>query len=89
MSQTSPQSNQEKKAQVQEYFSRTASGYVSNTALRSGSDLKRLVEVGEWQTQHHGLDIATGGGHTALAVAPRSAGSGPRTQARRSVFADR
>jgi ubiquinone/menaquinone biosynthesis C-methylase UbiE len=70
MSQPSPQSNQEKKAQVQEYFSRTASGYVSSAALRSGSDLKRLVEVGEWQAQHHALDIATGGGHTALAVAP-------------------
>ena len=73
MSQTSPQSNQEKKAQVQDYFSRTASGYVSSAALRAGPDLQRLVEVGEWQAQHHALDIATGGGHTALAVASRVA----------------
>ena len=70
MSQTSSQSNQEKKALVQDYFSRTASGYVSSAVLRSSSDLTRLVEMGEWQAQHHALDIATGGGHTALAVAP-------------------
>jgi ubiquinone/menaquinone biosynthesis C-methylase UbiE len=73
MSQTSPQSSQEKKTQVQEFFSRTASGYLSSAALRNGNDLKRLVEVGEWQAQHYALDIATGGGHTALAVAPHVA----------------
>jgi ubiquinone/menaquinone biosynthesis C-methylase UbiE len=73
MTHTSSQNNQEKKVQVQEYFSRTASGYVSSAALRSGKDLKRLVEVGEWQAQHHALDIATGGGHAAFAIAPHVA----------------
>ncbi len=60
----------EQKAQVQEYFSRTAANYVASTAHRVGVDLQRLIEVGEWEPQQVALDIATGGGHTALAVAP-------------------
>lgn len=60
----------EKKAKVQEYFSRTAASYVASTSHRAGGDLARLIELGEWDKQQHALDIATGGGHTALAVAP-------------------
>jgi ubiquinone/menaquinone biosynthesis C-methylase UbiE len=69
MGQTSPQNDQEQKAQVQAYFSRTAASYVTSATHRHGNDLKRLIELGEWEPQHHALDIATGGGHTALAVA--------------------
>jgi ubiquinone/menaquinone biosynthesis C-methylase UbiE len=60
----------EKKAQVQDQFSRTAKNYVNSVSHRTGSDLKRLIELGEWNPQLHAIDIATGGGHTALAVAP-------------------
>ena len=67
------QSNQDKKAQVQEYFSRTAEGYVASFSHRGGNDLERLIEIGEWAPNQHALDVATGGGHTALAVAPHVA----------------
>lgn len=62
-----------KKAQVQEYFSRTAKNYVDSVSHRTGSDLQRLLELGEWNPQLRAIDIATGGGHTALAVAPHVA----------------
>ena len=64
------QDNQDKKAQVQEYFSRTAESYVASFSHRGGNDLERLIEIGEWAPYQHALDVATGGGHTALAVAP-------------------
>lgn len=70
MTSNSAQSGEEKKAQVQDYFSRTAEGYVTSTSHSRGRDLARLIEIGEWQPQHIALDVATGGGHTALAVAP-------------------
>src|SRR5207248_4980570 len=66
-----PQHNHdEQKSQVQDYFSRTAESYVSSFSHKSGDDLQRLVELGEWDKGQQALDIATGGGHTALAVAP-------------------
>lgn len=64
------QDDQAQKAQVQAYFSRTSASYVTSASHRSGNDLKRLVELGEWEPHNEALDIATGGGHTALAVAP-------------------
>lgn len=73
MAQTSPQDNDEKKVRVQDYFSRTAENYVTSPTHRTGSDLQRLVELGEWEADQQALDIATGGGHTALAVAPHVA----------------
>src|SRR5436305_2774419 len=65
-----PQDPNEQKTQVQDYFSRTAESYVASFSHRAGDDLKRLIELGEWNPQQQALDIATGGGHTALAVAP-------------------
>ncbi|QBD76299.1 methyltransferase domain-containing protein [Ktedonosporobacter rubrisoli] len=70
MEQTPQRSAQEQKAQVQEYFSRTAANYVTSATHRQGKDLKRLIELGEWEPRFHALDVATGGGHTALAIAP-------------------
>ncbi len=70
MTQTPQQSNDEKKAQVQDYFSRTAEGYVASFSHRTGDDLQRLIELGEWSPELQALDVATGGGHTALAIAP-------------------
>jgi ubiquinone/menaquinone biosynthesis C-methylase UbiE len=68
---TSPQpTNNDKKAQVQDYFSRTAESYVASFSHRAGNDLLRLIELGELDASQQALDIATGGGHIALAVAP-------------------
>ena len=61
------------KSKVQEYFAQTAEGYVASFSHRTGSDLQRLIELGEWQPDQQALDVATGGGHTALAVAPHVA----------------
>jgi ubiquinone/menaquinone biosynthesis C-methylase UbiE len=69
MTQTPQPGNNDKKAQVQDYFSRTADSYVASFSHRAGDDLQRLIELGEWNPQLQALDIATGGGHTALAVA--------------------
>lgn len=73
MTHTSSQNNDEKKAQVQDYFSRTAQNYVASLSHGTGGDLKRLIELGEWEKQQQALDIATGGGHAALAIAPHVA----------------
>ncbi|GLV56376.1 methyltransferase [Dictyobacter sp. S3.2.2.5] len=70
---SSDESNEQKKAQVQAYFSRTAANYVTSASHRTGSDLQRLVALGEWKPSLRAIDIATGGGHTALAVAPHVA----------------
>ncbi len=70
MSQNPQQDSSAKKAQVQDYFSRTAESYVTSFSHRAGADLQRLIEIGEWNAQQQALDIATGGGHTALAIAP-------------------
>src|SRR5437764_14788141 len=70
MTDTSQQADEQKKTQVQDYFWRTADSYVASFSHRSGDDLQRLIELGEWNPQLTALDIATGGGHTALAIAP-------------------
>jgi ubiquinone/menaquinone biosynthesis C-methylase UbiE len=62
--------NDEKKEQVKAYFSRTAASYVTSTSHRAGRDLQHLIEWGEFAKGQKALDIATGGGHTALAIAP-------------------
>jgi SAM-dependent methyltransferase len=55
---------------AQERFGRYAAAYVASPTHSRGPDLDRLVElVGEHPTWE-ALDIATGGGHTALAIAP-------------------
>ena len=73
MTQASQSDSNQQKAQVQDYFSRTAEGYVASFSHRTGDDLQRLVELGEWSPGQQALDVATGGGHTALAVAPHVA----------------
>jgi ubiquinone/menaquinone biosynthesis C-methylase UbiE len=58
---------------VREQFGATAQSYVDSAKHRSGRDLDRLVEVAECSPGDQALDIATGGGHTALALAPHVA----------------
>ncbi|MFY0614893.1 MAG: methyltransferase domain-containing protein [Hyphomicrobiaceae bacterium] len=55
---------------VKELFGANAANYVVSNVHAKGASLARLVELvgpaADWQ----GLDIATGGGHTALVFAP-------------------
>jgi len=64
-------SSQDVKAQAQARFRQFAQNYVSSEIHASGSDLEQLVEVVDPQAGWLGLDIATGGGHTALKFAQR------------------
>jgi SAM-dependent methyltransferase len=54
----------------QDRFGRYAASYVTSRTHAGGPDLERLVELAGDHPGWQALDIATGGGHTALAVAP-------------------
>jgi SAM-dependent methyltransferase len=58
------------KDQVRSQFAATAAGYVSSPVHAAGPDLRRLVELARLSGAERVLDIATGGGHTALACVP-------------------
>jgi SAM-dependent methyltransferase len=58
---------------VQSQFGASAQSYVSSATHASGDDLARLVELAGLRGDERVLDIATGGGHTALAFARRAA----------------
>jgi ubiquinone/menaquinone biosynthesis C-methylase UbiE len=61
--------HQEQKARVQASFAASARAYVKSPGHAAGEDLDYLVR---WASAHGGalgLDVATGGGHTALAMA--------------------
>lgn len=51
-------------------FGRFAKGYVTSKSHARGSELDRLIEIAQPQSNWIVLDIATGGGHTALKFAP-------------------
>jgi ubiquinone/menaquinone biosynthesis C-methylase UbiE len=55
-------------------FSRYAQGYVSSRTHAEGAELDRLLEIAQPQADWLVLDVATGGGHTALKFAPCVAG---------------
>jgi ubiquinone/menaquinone biosynthesis C-methylase UbiE len=58
---------------VKAQFSKTAQAYVSSTIHAKGDELKLLLELAGDVTNKKVLDIATGGGHTALAFAKAGA----------------
>jgi ubiquinone/menaquinone biosynthesis C-methylase UbiE len=58
------------KERVRSQFGQTAADYVSSPGHRSGRDLDQIVELARATGEEDALDIATGGGHTALAIAP-------------------
>lgn len=64
-----PESGIDHKERVRSQFGSTAADYVSSPKHRAGADLQRLVELAGGQQGDKALDIATGGGHTALAMA--------------------
>lgn len=55
---------------VKRKFGRSASAYASSKVHAKGASLGRLVELINLQPSWWVLDIATGGGHTALTLAP-------------------
>jgi ubiquinone/menaquinone biosynthesis C-methylase UbiE len=55
---------------VQERFGQFAQGYVTSKVHAQGAELDRLVAIAEPQPDWVVLDVATGGGHTALKFAP-------------------
>lgn len=58
------------KARVVAQFGAAAHSYVTSAGHAHGDDLRRLVELARPRGDERMLDIATGGGHTALALAP-------------------
>jgi ubiquinone/menaquinone biosynthesis C-methylase UbiE len=61
--------DQETKSLSQERFGQFADGYVTSQSHAKGYDLDRLVEIAKPQSDWLVLDVATGGGHTALTFA--------------------
>ena len=57
------------KAQVQAQFGPSAHAYVTSAGHAGGEDLERLAAWGRRCGAQRVLDVATGGGHTALAFA--------------------
>jgi SAM-dependent methyltransferase len=55
---------------VQEQFGAAAERYVTSAIHARGGDLARMIELARPRGDERLLDIATGGGHTALAFAP-------------------
>ena len=62
--------NQDSKSLSRERFGKFAQGYVTSAAHAKGEELNRLAEIAQPQPDWLMLDIATGGGHTALKFAP-------------------
>ena len=58
------------KQDVKNQFGRSAGLYVSSKIHRSGGDLAALIEMAHAEETEYALDVATGGGHTANALAP-------------------
>lgn len=58
------------KERVQAQFAPVANEYVTSSTHAHGRDLARLITLAEPQENETVLDVATGGGHTALAFAP-------------------
>ena len=56
--------------QVQAQFGSNAEKYVTSSVHSQGDDLQLLLETAQPQSHFEVLDIATGGGHTALLLAP-------------------
>lgn len=60
-------------ALAQAQFGPVAQSYVTSTTHAEGADLQRLVDLAAPRGDERMVDIATGGGHTALRFAPHVA----------------
>jgi SAM-dependent methyltransferase len=70
MSSSSPEGQAAIKSLVQAQFAPAAHDYVTSATHAHGADLQRLVDLAAPCGHELALDVATGGGHTALALAP-------------------
>ncbi len=61
------------KSLSRERYARYAQGYVDSATHARGTDLERLIEVAAPRPDWLALDVATGGGHAALKLAPHVA----------------
>ena len=61
---------QEVQRKVQAQFGDNAAKYVTSSVHAHGAELPIFIEMAQPQPHHHVLDVATGGGHTALLFAP-------------------
>ena len=67
------EAEQEKLRLIQSRFGAAAADYVTSKVHASGPDLAWLVEAAALTGTERVLDVATGGGHTAFALAPHAA----------------
>jgi ubiquinone/menaquinone biosynthesis C-methylase UbiE len=58
------------KSLIKERFGRFSEEYVASTTHARGAELDRIAEIADPRPEWLTLDIATGGGHTALRFAP-------------------
>lgn len=58
------------KNRVRERFGRAADGYIRDAGFATGGDLDAMVEMLQPSSDDNMLDVACGGGHTALRFAP-------------------
>jgi ubiquinone/menaquinone biosynthesis C-methylase UbiE len=58
------------KQRVRAQYGSVGDAYVKSTGHATGSDLQRMIEVGQPKSTDILLDIATGGGHVARVFAP-------------------
>lgn len=58
------------KGRIKELFGRSATHYVKSETHSKGADLARLIEMVAPSARGRVLDVATGGGHVALSLAP-------------------
>ncbi|MCU0498813.1 MAG: class I SAM-dependent methyltransferase [Anaerolineae bacterium] len=58
------------KALSQQRFGQYADRYVHHQTLAKGAGVAEIIALAALEPDHRVLDIATGGGHTALALAP-------------------
>ncbi|WP_019421497.1 class I SAM-dependent methyltransferase [Paenibacillus sp. OSY-SE] len=58
------------KQQVMQQFGQNAAKYVTSQGHAQGEDLEWLLQMAAMETKRDVLDIATGGGHVANALAP-------------------
>lgn len=65
-------SEKETKENVKSQFGKNAKNYVTSKSHATGKDLAKLIEIADLKGNEYVLDIATGGGHTANAMAPLS-----------------
>lgn len=62
--------HQDNKIQSKDRFGRFSERYVASPTHAKGADLDRLLAISDPHSDWIVLDVATGGGHTALKIAP-------------------